>query len=125
MAEAPVCHPSADQPISQPPVKQLPAIPQAYPNDPNSMAAAINALTMFVQALAGMHGAQGPAGQAGQPGRPAPKPKTGRFSEINRGVEEIKIPIVDNGDPPSVTVSRINSLTMLDNVTGETWTWSL
>lgn len=125
MADAPVCFPSQDQVINQPPAKQLPAIPQAYPDNPDSMAAAINALTQFVLNLAGMHGSQGPQGIAGQPGRNAPRPATGRFTEIRRASEEVKVPIDDTNDPPSVTILRINSLTMRDNVTGETWTWTL
>lgn len=123
--QAPVCHVSEDQVIEQPPVKQLPALPQADPNDPNSMAAAINALRLYVMQLAGQSGGQGPRGATGQPGKPAPKPQTGRFSEVARATREVKIPIDDTSDPPSVTVSRINSLTMRDNVTGEVWTWTL
>lgn len=127
MTDAPVCHVSVDQVIDQPPVQQLPAIPQV--NDPNDMSgiiAAINGLTAFVNMLAGrmnQPGPVGPPGAAGRPGAP-PKTATGRFTEVNRSTKEVVIKSSTDPDV-SVTVLRIQNLTMRDNVTGETWTWAL
>lgn len=121
---APVCHVSVDQQIDQPPAKQLPAIPQA--TDLPSALAAINSMRMIIHAMTGQQGGSGGLprpGSAGASGQPSKKQQqVGRWVETGRSAKEIKIPIDDTTDPPTVTIRRTNSITMRDTVTGEVLT---
>lgn len=122
MANAPVCHVSTDEKINQPPAKQLPAIPQA--TDLNSALAAINAMRQILQAMLGRSGSSGGLPRPGSAGptqglATRNQQQAGRWREVNRATKEIKIPIDDSSDPPTVTIKRTNSITMQDTVTGE------
>lgn len=150
MSDAPVCHISPQQQISQPPAGKikLPSIPPvSMPSfragtDPSiitamqSMAATITALKQMVELLSGQQAhrssGQAPGGQAG-PGRaagpgahgtpPSSKKTQSRFFETNRATAEVKI---ENPEDPTqfVKVRQINSLELTDAVTGETWQWN-
>jgi len=125
MANAPQCFISVNETINQPPGVLLPSIPQA--TDLASALSAIQAMTDMLNLLTGQivntRGQPGRQGQAGQPGKNNQN-KVGRFTEIKRVTENVT---VTNPQDSSqfVEVERINALTMRDNITGETWTWSL
>lgn len=115
---APICHVSQDEIIVQPPIKQLPSVPDA--TDLKSALAAIQALRQIVYALTGQQASSGGTTRAGSTQAPSKQQqKVGRWVEINRATKEVTIPINDTGEPPSVTVTRTNSITMRDTVTGE------
>ena len=122
---APVCHVSVDEVINQPTGTKLPSIPIA--TDLISALAAINAmrqvLMMLTGALQGPPGLRGAQGQGGAAGAAAKKTKVGRWNEANRttATERVYNP---NDNSQYVDVQRINSLTMTDSVTGETWVWN-
>jgi hypothetical protein len=108
MADAPVCHVSPDQVINQPPVKQLPAIPQA--TDLNSALAAINAMRLTLQMM------------LDQAARKTQKDKVGRY--VVREKAEKKVRVYNKDDHEQyVDVMRTNKLVMQDTVTGEYWTY--
>ena len=122
MANGPTCFISVNEPITQPVGVKLPAIPQA--TDLNSALQAIQAMTDMLQILTGQTvNTRGPTGRQGAPGQPGKnnQNKVGRFTEISRAVEEVKM----TSDDGSVTFTfkQINSLTLRDNITGETWQW--
>lgn len=117
--QAPVCHVSQDEPVVPHAPVLLPSIPAA--NDLASALAAIRALTQNVNALAGRlsQGQRGPAGANGAPGKAAPH--NTRWSESKRTSKSTTI--TDSTGQFSVVVQQITGLTMVDKVTGETWTF--
>lgn len=125
---APVCNIiPADQP-GAPTAKKVPTIPIA--TDLNSALSALNAVRAWINAQQ-----QPPAGGAGggsggtiippppkQP--PQPKPTTGRWNELSRTTQLVKI--TNPADPTQfVEVLQLSSLTMQDSQTKETWVWHL
>lgn len=117
--QAPICHVTQDEEIDQHKGPLVTSIPAA--TDLATALAAIRALTQNVNALSGRisQGARGPAGVPGAPGKAAPH--NTRWSESKR-VKTTKT-ITDTTGQFSVIVEQITGLTMVDKVTGETWTW--
>lgn len=125
MADAPVCHIIDPADVSQPIAPSLPNIPIA--TDMPSALAAINAMRQHLLRTSGQVKRNVP-----KPGKPGFKTKfepnkgdkkqQGRWNEVSRSKEKVKI---RNKDDPEqfVEVERINSLTMQDSMTGETWVW--
>jgi hypothetical protein len=122
VGKAPVCHISPDQVIfDQPKPVKMPTIPPAV--DLASALAAIRALTLLVQQLAGQQSVQGPQGLPGQPGQSS-RTKVGRWNEIPGSRVTQTVRVFNPQDKTQyVDVERINSLTLQDNVTGEDWVW--
>jgi hypothetical protein len=135
VSNAPVCHISKDQDITeQPKATLLPFVPAAI--DLPSALQAIAALKLIVQMLSGQVQPNPSNGtlQAGlQP--PAPNPNTGkgnpnqneRFVENRQQRVVKKVRIFQNKDKTSsnwVDINQINSTTWYDTVTGETIVWS-
>jgi hypothetical protein len=115
---APVCHVSKDQVIVQPSPKQQPAIPHA--NDLASALAAIAALKKIVEGWTLPHPDNNEGGISGFKTNPS---KQSRWTQANRTVERVKI-FNPSDSSQFVEIDRINSLTMVDKVTGETWVWN-
>lgn len=115
--QAPICHIPPENPVvPQPGVRALPSIPVA--TDLSSALRAINALRQTINILTQQ---QGGANNFSLKRDPDKKPQ---WSEQARVVEKEKI--YQNNDPTTgnfVEVERINSLTMADKITGQTWRW--
>lgn len=144
MSKAPVCHISTGStPIPQPRATLLPSVPAAV--DLPSALAAIAALKLLIQMLAGQQspsGAKGNTiapggggialvtgapGQQGQKGQDAKDPTGGRFVEDrSKRVTQEKRIFQDNDKTSSnyVDISQINRCVWVDKVTGETIVWS-
>jgi hypothetical protein len=135
MSNAPVCHISKDQDITeQPKPTLLPFVPAAI--DLPSALQAIQALKLIVEMLAGQQVVNNPNGtlQAGL--RPAPgnqnvgkrNPNANeRYSEVRSQRVEKKLRVFQDNDPSSsnwVDIKQVNAVTWVDNVTGEKITWS-
>lgn len=138
-----VCHISPKTQISQPAVGPLRMRSIPPINTSNgaaaqmaSMAEAIAALTYNIQLLSGQlqqrdngngntnqgSGAPGP-GKGGSAPRPPNPSKQSRFAEVNRTTEKVKVTNPDD-DSQFVEFNQINTLTMVDTITGETWSWN-
>lgn len=123
MANAPQCFISVNEVINQPPGVKLPAIPQA--NDLASALQAIDAMRQMLNLLTGQtrqsanQGRPGQQGPGGQPGKNNEN-KVPRWTVTNEAKQDVIIPIDTSGDVPQVTISRINSLTIKDSITGQT-----
>lgn len=119
-AQAPICHiPPQKLTVVHPPVN-LPSIPPAVATL-QSLVQTVNAMRQVVIFVSGQ---QGPAGPAGAPGNSA-KSKPARWTESNR--TETTVRVFQNNDENSsnwVDVKQINSLTMQDGITGESWQWN-
>lgn len=118
-ASAPVCHvpPSTPAITPQPGPANIASVPPAGPSIA-SLVATVNALRQVVQQITGQSGVIN--NFTTQPS----KSKPARWVEDARVVETERV--FQNGDKTSqnwVDVERINSLTMKDGVTGETWRW--
>lgn len=115
---APVCHvPPENARIPQPGVRNLPSIPIA--TDMHSLYAAVNAMRQTIQIITDQQQTQ----INNFSRKPDPEKKT-QWIEQARVVEKEKI--YQNNDPSTgnfVEVERINSLTMADKNTGQTWRW--
>ncbi len=148
MSNAPVCHISTSQVINQPRATLLPTVPVAV--DLPSALAAIAALKLLVQMMAGQQAVTGPAGvngeagiagllgggggvagSAGPPGAAGQKGKDaksgGRFVEDRSQRVTQKKRIFQDNDKNSenwVDIQQINRCVWVDNVTGETIIWS-
>jgi hypothetical protein len=123
--EAPVCHLPPIVDVPQPAPTTLPAIPQAT-SDPESLLAAIQALTAGYNQLAGMldQRPQSVNGVDGQPGAPGQKGKSGgNWTEQSRQVKTIRV-FNPNDKTQFVDVQVINQLVMIDQSTSKTWTWN-
>lgn len=121
-AQAPVCHIPPDVPTDQPSPKNLPAIPPAQATL-QSLQASVNAMRQVVLIITGQQGSQGRPGAPGQNGQNANA--KGTWSEITRTTSKVKV--YQNNDPSTgnyVEVEQINSLTMGNQDTGQTWRWS-
>ncbi len=148
MSNAPVCHISTGStPIKQPRATLLASIPAAV--DLPSALAAINALKLLIQVLAGQQpvsgargnagspsgllggggivGRAGAAGEQGQKGKDAKDPTGGRFVEDRSQRVVKKIRVYQDNDKTSenyVDIAQINRCVWVDKVTGETIVWS-
>jgi hypothetical protein len=132
VSNAPVCHISQNQDITQQPKPTLlPFVPAAI--DLPSALQAIEALKLIVQMLAGQvlvnpnNGTQ-LAGLRPPPSNPAVRknPKE-RFTEIRADRVTKKVRIFQDNDKTSdnwVDISQINKAVWVDNVTGENIIWT-
>lgn len=128
MANAPICHVPVPTPIDQPDGIQNPSIPIA--TDLASALSAINAMRMILMRLANLQprfdgSGQGPGGHGGRIGGPSkqnPNKKLGRWNEVNRTTEKVRV-FNPQDKEQYVDVQRINSITMQDSITGEQWLW--
>ena len=131
MPSAPVCHISSDQVIQQPKQQQLPSIGKA--TDLKSALQVINQMTIIINMLTGQQ--QINAGGIPRPndGRPAPQQQTQikptkkqpgqeRWIEANRSTQIVRV-FNPKDKEQWVDIESINSLDMIDGVTGETWHW--
>jgi hypothetical protein len=140
VSNAPVCHISKDQDITeQPKPTLLPFVPAAI--DLPSALQAIQALRLIVEMLAGQtipnQGGSGFNNGTQLPGLrpPAPNQNVGkrnpnaneRYSEVRSQRVEKKLRVFQDNDPSSsnwVDIKQVNAVTWVDNVTGEKITWS-
>ncbi len=146
MSVAPICHISTGStPIRQPRATLLPSVPVAV--DLPSAIAAINALKLLVQMIAGQQAVTGPAGVNGRAGlrgaaggssvagAPGDKGQKGdsngkendRFVEDRSKRVESKKRIFQDNDKKSenyVDIMQINHVVWVDTVTGGKITWS-
>lgn len=140
MGNAPVCHISVDETVTQPTARNLAYVPPAH--DLQSALKAIEALRQNLMILTGQVAAQrpsvtfmqqpgsSPGSQAAggsrpsnsQPSQGGKNPNVGRWVEDSRAVVVRRI--TNPNDPEQfVDVKQINRLTMKDTVTGELWVW--
>lgn len=121
MSSAPICHIPGEKPEVVTPTNTMKAIPIAEPNM-RSLVATVNALRDMVHRLSG----QDQSGQGQGTGLKAPQEKQKvQWTEQKRTVKKERI--YQNNDKTSenwVEVEHINSLTMVDKNTGQTWTWN-
>lgn len=134
---APSCPSTLPEPIADPNSVNLPSIPVANPNDPNSMAAAINGLRQAYYAERnGTPGDNGASPRGNNPQqskatkgqqKPQQKPKqknTSDFVETGRTKQKVRIFNPDD-HTQWIDIEQITSLTLVNQVTGETWFWKL
>lgn len=130
--QAPVCHVTQDEIITQPSGPSLPSVPQA--TDLATALLAIQALAQNVDGLSGRSGQQqsaGQRGQAGQAGKPGQAGKAGnagkagkdaqkntRWSETGRTTQKVRV-VSTQDSKVFIDVIRTTSITMQDSVTGE------
>lgn len=117
---APVCHIPPVVEHTQPEPKSLPSIPVAQPNL-QSLAHTINVIRQVIHMTTGRQGTQGPQGA---PGASAKKAPPARWQESGRTSTTVRV--FQNNDKTSsnwVDIEQINTLTMGDKVTGESWQW--
>lgn len=100
-----VCHIPPTNQIKQPAPQNVPAIPPASPNLA-SLTATVNALRQAMIFILGQQSRQNPQ----------------RWKETSRTTSKVKI-YDPNDKTVFVEIEQINSLTMTDGVTGETWGW--
>lgn len=118
----PVCHIPPETVVDQPQPQNLPAIPPAQPNV-QSLAQTVNAMRQTIMILTGRQGVQGPQGVPGKPGQSGnAQSKKAQWTEASRQTEQVKI-YNPNDNTQFIEVERINSLTMKDSATNQTWTW--
>lgn len=119
---APVCLLEPDLKIEQPDPRTWPSIPIA--TDMASLLKANNAmrqtLMMLLNLLSRNNQQNGGGGGRTSSSKAA---KQGKYSEVTRQVKTVR---VTNPQDKSqyVDVEQIYALTMRDNNTGETWTWT-
>lgn len=121
-AQAPICHVPPVTPTSQPSPLDLPAIPPAQANL-QSLAASVNAMRQMLLIITGQQGTQGRPGAPGAKGQDANA--KGQWTEHSRTTSKVKI--YQNNDPSTgnfVEVEQMNTLTMGNKDTGQTWKWS-
>ena len=121
---APVCSTEPIVKPTQPPATGFPAIPQAV--DLPSALRAINAMAGIMRTITGQLGRSATSGGSGggtnskKPGKPPPP---GRW--VQKQITRKNVVIRDPTDPSiSITVSRVQNLTMQDSLTGETWVYN-
>ena len=135
MSNAPVCHISKDQDITeQPKPTLLPFVPAAI--DLPSALQAIQALKLIVQMLAGQQLVKNPNGTLQVGLRPAPSnpavgkgnPKANeRYTEVRSARVEKTLRVFQDNDKTSsnwVDIKQVNAVSWVDNVTGELITWA-
>ena len=117
---APVCEIQPVISTAQPAPPKVPSIPPA--TDLASALNAINALAAAMRYVLSHLPPPNPNPQ-GSGGGNTQAPALGRWNQVNRSTAQVK---VTNPQDPSqyVIIDRINSLTMRDSKTGETWVWS-
>lgn len=115
---APICHiPPANPVVPQPGVVTLPAIPVA--TNLTSALMAINGIRQTLQIIT-----QQIQRDNGFNRKPDPNGKKSQWVEKNRTTSTVKI--YQNNDPSTgnfVEVEQIDTLTMADKNTGQTWDW--
>ena len=125
---APVCNVIPTEQPGEPTAKTVPTIPIA--NDWASAFAAINAIRAWINAQQQPQRQQGDnPGRGGiippkQTPKQPPKPKQGRWNEVSRSTQTVKIFNPDD-HTQFVEVEQLTKLVMQDSVTKETWIWSL
>lgn len=124
---APVCSIEPVIKPNQPDPTKFPAVPQAV--DLSSALRAINALAAIVANITGQVGTSsgGSNGSGGSkqfpPPRPGKPPPIGRW--VQKTITRKNVTITNPKDPTqSIVVSRVENLTMVDSVTGETWVYA-
>lgn len=125
----PICHIPPTTEIGQPQPKAIQAIPPAQPNIA-SLTATVNALRMVVQQITGQNPLN-PNLQPNTAGFNRVPDKSGgnngkpQWSEQGRTTNKVKI-FQDNDKNTGnfVEVEQINTLTMVDKNTGQTWKWT-
>lgn len=118
MSNAPVCHLPSPTVATTPGPKNLPSIPPAQPNLA-SLTATVNALRQVIMIYTGQMGPQGRQGAQGAAGKAAP---AGSWTQTD--IQTSKVKIYQNNDPSTgnfVEVERIDSLTMGNKITQQTW----
>lgn len=118
---APVCpDPRIFPPEQQPDTRQFPSIPPAH--NLSSALAAINAMRQLLDYLLNRQPQNNNGG--GNTGQ-AKKGAQGKYSEVPGARKTQKVRVYNPNDKSQfVDVEQIVGLTMRDNKTGETWTWS-
>lgn len=101
----PVCHIPPEHDTLQPGPKNIPAIPPAGPTIA-SLVQTVNTMRQVIIMLTNQQARQ----------------SVQRWTEANRTSSKVKI-YDPNDKSVFVEVEQINSLTMQDGVTGETWSW--
>lgn len=120
MSNAPICIIQPTISKEQPAPVKWPSIPTATDlpstlNAINSIAAWIRAAQQILDQLAQQGGLAGFSTKGGA--------QQGRWNQLSRQTQQVKI--TNPQDPTQyVVIDRINSLTMQDNRTGETWVWN-
>lgn len=112
MSDAPVCHLPSPTVATTPDPKPLPSIPIAQPNLA-SLTATVNAMRQVLMIYTGQRGQQGAQGKAAPSG-----------SWAQSDIKTSKVKIYQNNDPSTgvfVEVERVDSLTMKNNATQQTW----
>lgn len=115
---APVCHlpPTSSIPLAA--STNLPSVPQPD-GSIESIMSAIQALIQGYNSMSGQQpNANNPGGAGGQNGQGS------RFVETGRATKKVHVTNPDD-DTQFVDVQVVSQLTLTDQVTGETWTWSL
>lgn len=121
MTVGPVCHVSPETKIGQPQPLAMPSVAVAQPNIA-SLTATVNQLRQMILIFTGQQGTQGRPGAPGTNGKDANA--KGTWSETARTTSKVKI--FQNNDESTgvfVEVEQINSLTMGNKDTGQTWKW--
>lgn len=122
MAQEPtVCHIPGDVVTDQPGPQNLPGIP---PPDATiaGLLATVDALRRNMLIITGQQGVQGPRGQAG-PRSPNTGAK-GQWIEDKGKRVMTKVKIYSKTDPTQfVEIEQVNSITMTNKDTKQTWTW--
>ena len=131
MSNAPTCNVNPNAPVVQPKAVPLPSIPIA--TDLPSALMALSAIRTILNVSNNANSPQNnvtpytvknpqPTSKQQQPG-PSSGSKTSGFTQTNVVTQDIKVYNPDNKSQ-YVTVTQITGLTMVNNVTGETWTWT-
>ncbi len=119
MSNAPVC-------LANPPSVTVTPIQRLVPNVPvatdlNSALAAINALRQLVYMLLNSipaNGQPGPPGAAGQ----SPQKTQSKFTQSNIVYNTVRVTNPQD-DTQYVDIQQVQSLTLINPVTKETWVW--
>lgn len=120
---APVCYVEPTVAPVDAHTPNLPAIPTAQPNDMGSIIAALNALKMAFELLAGQRKQPAPFTGGGLL-KSAKAQKKGRWVEIQRIVKPVRV-FNPNDHSQYVDVQRTEKLVLQDSVTGEIWLYNL
>ncbi len=131
----PICHIPTDTPISQPSPVTFPSIP----TPDGTLAGIMNtllAMKMAIELLSGQNShapnrtsfVQGPPPAGAPRGGVKPPPKSSpqkpaRWTESGRTTQKVRVFNPDDHNQ-FVDVLRINTLTLADGVTGESWFWA-
>lgn len=118
----PVCHIPPTNNVGNPQPTNLPGIPPPAAPNVQSLTSTVNQLLQILKTLLGQTGRPGASGAPGAKGQAAP---AGSWTQSNIVTEKVKI--YQNNDPSTgvyVEVERINSLTMSNKTTNQTWVFN-